>query len=191
MSDEIICRAFLTNLRGSTRTRFNQLETGSIDTFAQLSRAFIGGRRSAHLANYLLNIRQREGESLRYYVQCFNKEAVQIDELNKYVALTAFNAGLRKGNFLFQLCKDPPKSMSELMYEAQKFINAEDAFEARDEFPNKKRKELEDRYESSKNRSSKQDYPRGDRKNVGSSNRREERSKGFTPLNMSIDQVLL
>ena len=26
--------------------------------------------------------------------------------------------------------------MSELMYEAQKFINAEDAFEARDEFPN-------------------------------------------------------
>jgi hypothetical protein len=125
-------------------------------------------------------------------VQRFNKEAVQIDEPNEYVALTAFNAGLRKGDFLFQLCKDPPKSMFELMYEAQKFINAEDAFEARDEFPSKKRKESEDRrYESSKSRSSKQDYPKGDKKNVGSSSRREERSKGFTPLNMSIDQVLL
>jgi hypothetical protein len=98
--DEIMCRTFPTNLRGSARTWFNQLETGSIDTFAQLSRAFIdnfiGGRRSARPANYLLNIRQREGESLRSYVQRFNKEVVQIDEPNEYVALTAFNAGLSK-----------------------------------------------------------------------------------------------
>uniref|UniRef100_A0A2N9I8K3 Uncharacterized protein n=1 Tax=Fagus sylvatica TaxID=28930 RepID=A0A2N9I8K3_FAGSY len=127
VSDEIMCRTFLTNLRGSARTWFNQLETGSIDTFAQLSRAFIdnfiGGRRSARPANYLLNIRQREGESLRSYVQRFNKEAVQIDEPNEYVALTAFNAGLLKGDFLFQLCKDPPKSMSELMTSQKSVTN--------------------------------------------------------------------
>uniref|UniRef100_A0A2N9H8N9 Retrotransposon gag domain-containing protein n=1 Tax=Fagus sylvatica TaxID=28930 RepID=A0A2N9H8N9_FAGSY len=194
VSDEIMCRTFPTNLRGSVRTWFNQLETGSIDTFAQLSRAFIdnfiGGRRSARPANYLLNIRQREGESLKSYVQRFNKEAVQIDKPNEYVALTAFNAGLLKGDFLFQLCKDPPKSMSELMYEAQKFINAEDAFEARDEFLSRKRKEPEDRrYDSSKSKSSKQDYPKIKRKNLSSSNRREERPRGFTPLNMSIDQI--
>ena len=133
VSDEIMCRALPINLRHSARVWFNQLEIGSIDTFAQLSQAFIdnftGGRRSTRPANYLLNIQQREGESLMSYVQRFNKEAVQIDEPNEYVALTAFNAGLRKGDFLFQLCKDPPKSMSELMYEAQKFINVEDAFE--------------------------------------------------------------
>ena len=62
--DEIMCRAFPTNLRGSARVWFNQLETGSINTFAQLSQAFIdnfiGGQRSARPANYLLNIRQRE-----------------------------------------------------------------------------------------------------------------------------------
>jgi hypothetical protein len=72
VSDEIMCRAFPTNLRGSARTWFNQLQTGSIDTFAQLSRAFIDnfieGWRSICPANYLLNIRQREGESLRSYV---------------------------------------------------------------------------------------------------------------------------
>uniref|UniRef100_A0A2N9J3R3 Uncharacterized protein n=1 Tax=Fagus sylvatica TaxID=28930 RepID=A0A2N9J3R3_FAGSY len=94
-------------------------------------------------ANYLLNIRQREGESLRSYVQ-------------------------------------------------RKFINAEDAFEARDEFLSRKRKEPEDRrFDSSRNKSSKQDYPRAERKNISSSNRREERPSSFTPLNMSIDQVLL
>ena len=61
VSDEIMCRTSLTNLKGSTRTWFNQLETGSIDTFTQLSRAFIdnfiGGRRSICPPNYLLNIR--------------------------------------------------------------------------------------------------------------------------------------
>ena len=78
--------------------------------------------------------------------------------------------------------------MSELMYEAQKFINAEDAFEARDEFLNRKRKEPEDRrFDLSRSKSSKQDYPKIERKNISSSNRREEQPKGFTLLNMSID----
>ena len=81
--------------------------------------------------------------------------------------------------------------MSELMYEAQKFINAEDAFEARDEFPSRKRKKSENqRFEPSRSRFSKQDYPKIERKNVGSSSRREQRPQNFTPLNMSIDQVL-
>ena len=191
-----MCRTFPTNLRGSAIVWFNQLETGFIDTFAQLSRAFIdnfiGGWRLARPANYLLNIQQREGESLRSYIQRFNKEAVQIDEPNEYVTLTAFNVGLHKGDFLFQLYKDPPRSMSKLMYEAQKFINAEDAFKARGESLSKKRKEPEDqRFESSKSRSSKSDYSKTDRKSVGSSSRREERPKNFTPLNMFIDQVLL
>ena len=70
--DEIMCCAFPTNLRGSAKVWFNQLETRSIDTFAQLSQAFIdnfiGGWRSAQRVNYLLNIWQREGESLRSYV---------------------------------------------------------------------------------------------------------------------------
>uniref|UniRef100_A0A2N9HG94 Retrotransposon gag domain-containing protein n=1 Tax=Fagus sylvatica TaxID=28930 RepID=A0A2N9HG94_FAGSY len=135
-----------------------------------LSNKVQGGRRSARPANYLLNIQQREGESLRSYVQRFNKEAVQIDEPNEFVALTAFNAGLQKGDFLFQFCKDPPRSMSELMYEVQKFINAEDAFEARDKLPSKKRKEPEERrFESPKNIVSKPDFSEVDRKNVGSS----------------------
>ena len=49
--------------------------------------------------------------------------------------------------------------MLELMYETQKFINAEDAFEAQDKFPSKKRKKPEDRrFESPENIVSKPDF---------------------------------
>ena len=82
--------------------------------------------------------------------------------------------------------------MLELMYEAKKFINAEDAFKARDEFISRKRKEPEDQcFEQSKGRISKPDYSKVDKKNAGSSRRQSRRPKSFTPLNMSIDQVFL
>ena len=59
-----------------------------------------------------------ERESLRAYVHCFNKEAMQIDHPKEDVTLTAFMARLRKGDFLYDLCKDSPETLLELMYEA-------------------------------------------------------------------------
>jgi hypothetical protein len=82
--------------------------------------------------------------------------------------------------------------MLELMYETHKFINAEDAFEAQDKFPSKKKKELEERcFESPENIVSKPEFSKVDQKNVGSSSGQGGQLKSFTPLNMSIDQVLL
>uniref|UniRef100_A0A2N9HQ17 Reverse transcriptase RNase H-like domain-containing protein n=1 Tax=Fagus sylvatica TaxID=28930 RepID=A0A2N9HQ17_FAGSY len=73
-----------------------------------------------------------EGESLRTYVHRFNKEALQIDRPKEDFTLIAFMARLRKGDFLYDLCKDPLETLSELMYEAQKHMNVEDAIESRD-----------------------------------------------------------
>ena len=86
-----------------------------------------------------------EGESLRAYVHRFNEEAMKIDRPKKDVTVTAFIARLRKGDFLYNLCKDPPETMSELMYEATKHMNAEDSLEAMDDPPPKRRKDTEDR----------------------------------------------
>ncbi len=86
-----------------------------------------------------------EGESLRAYVHRFNKEAMQIDRPKEDVTLTAFMAGLRKGDFLYDLYKDLPETLSELIYEAKKHMNIEDALEALDDPPPKRRKEVEDR----------------------------------------------
>ena len=52
--------------------------------------------------------------------------------------MAAFTNGLRKGKFLFSLYKNDPKTMSEVLYRATKYMNAKDALSAREEKPRKR-----------------------------------------------------
>ena len=52
--------------------------------------------------------------------------------------MAAFTNGLQKGKLLFSLYKNDPKTMSEVLYRATKYMNAEDALSAREEKPKKK-----------------------------------------------------
>uniref|UniRef100_A0A2N9F5L1 RNase H type-1 domain-containing protein n=1 Tax=Fagus sylvatica TaxID=28930 RepID=A0A2N9F5L1_FAGSY len=190
--EEIMCRAFPLGLKGSARVWFNKLESESIGSFIQLSRAFIdhfiGSQRRGRPPTHLLSVKQMEGESLRTFVHRFNEEAMKIDRPKEDVTVTAFMAGLRKGDFLYELCKDPPETMSELMYEATKHMNAEDALEAMDDPPPKRRKETEDR----KPEPAKQKVPKftetPERKRTTAP---PVKFSSFTPLNTPIDKLLL
>ena len=59
--EEIMCRAFPMGLMGPVRVWFNKLESKSIGSFVQLSRAFIdhfiGGQRRGHPPIHLLNVK--------------------------------------------------------------------------------------------------------------------------------------
>ena len=145
--DEIICRAFPTTLKGPARIWFSRLTLNSINTFKELSAQFtshfIGGHRYKRSTTCLMSIKQREDETLRSYITHFNKEALSIDEADDKILVAAFTNGLRKGKFLFYLYKNDPKTMSEVLYRATKYMNAEDALLAREEKP-RKRERLED-----------------------------------------------
>uniref|UniRef100_A0A2N9IPM7 Reverse transcriptase domain-containing protein n=1 Tax=Fagus sylvatica TaxID=28930 RepID=A0A2N9IPM7_FAGSY len=97
-------------------------------------------------------------------------------------------AGLRKGDFIYDLCKDPPETLSELMNEAQKHMNAEDALESMDDPPLKRRKDIEDR----KQETAKQKVPKFSetpkRKRTTTST---VKFSSFTPLNTPIDKLLM
>ena len=102
------------------------------------------------------------------------------------MSIVAFTNGLRKGKFLFSLYKNDPKTMSEVLYRATKYMNAEDALLAREEKP-RKRERLED---------ARQDQ--GWKKSRTGERRDERRPKpprgrftSFTPLNAPLDQVLM
>ena len=80
---------------------------------------------------------------MRAYMSRFKKEALSIDEADDKILVTAFTNGLKKGKFLFSLYKNDPKTMSEVLYRATKYMNAEDVLLAREERP-KKRERQED-----------------------------------------------
>ncbi|XP_075659145.1 uncharacterized protein LOC142629030 [Castanea sativa] len=129
--DEIMCRAFPTTLKGPTRIWFSRLTPNSIGTFKELSAQFashfIGGHMYKKSTACLMNIRQWEDKTLRSYIARFNKETLSIDEADGKRLVEVFTNGLRKGKFLFSLYKNDPKTMSEVLYRATKYMNVEDA----------------------------------------------------------------
>jgi len=92
-----------------------------------------------------VSIKQREDETLRSYIARFNKEALSIDEANDKILVAAFMNRLRKGKFLFSLYKNDPKTMSNVLYKATKYINAEDALLAWEEKLKKRERQEEAR----------------------------------------------
>ena len=68
MADEIMCRAFLTTLKGAARIWFSRLTPNSVSTFKELSAQFtthfIGGHRYKKSTAYLMSIKHREDETL-------------------------------------------------------------------------------------------------------------------------------
>ena len=88
-----------------------------------------------------MNIKQREDETLRSYITCFNKETISIDEADDKILVVAFTNRLWKGKFLFSLYKNDPKTMSNVLYRATKYMNAEDALLAREEKPRKRERQ--------------------------------------------------
>ena len=85
-----------------------------------------------------MSIKQWEEEMLRSYMTRYNKETLSIDEANDKILVVAFTNGLRKGKILFSLYKNGPKTMSDVLYRATKYMNAENVLLAREEKPKKR-----------------------------------------------------
>ena len=144
VADEIMCRAFPTTLKGPTRVWFSRLTLNSIGTIKELSAQFashfIGGHRYKKSITCLMSIKQREGETLRSYIACFNKEALSIDEADDKILVATFMNRLWKGKFMFSLYKNDPKTMFDVLYRATKYMNAENALMACEEKPKKRKR---------------------------------------------------
>jgi ribonuclease HI len=194
--DEIMCRAFPTTLKGPARIWFKKLMPSSVGSFAQLSRLFfnhfIGGQRYGRPTTHLLNVKQKEGETLRSYLTRFNKETLLVDGADDKVVLTAFISGLQSGDFLFSVFRDPPSTMTEMMYEAQRYMNGEEALLARDQATGKKRKgDHADRPAEPHETRPKAQRNRNGRQEERSGRGFNERFNRFTPLNAPVDHIFM
>ena len=71
---------------------------------------------------------------------------MEVDEVDDKVQLTTFKVGLKSREFVVSLAKNPPKTMTEMLLKAQKYMNVEDALAAIEgvEKPKEKMKEKKD-----------------------------------------------
>ncbi|GKU90467.1 hypothetical protein SLEP1_g4457 [Rubroshorea leprosula] len=77
-------------------------------------------------ATELMQVHQKEGESLRDYMQRFNKTTLDIDNVPDTICLPALLHGLKSGRFLDDLLENPPKSWNEVNDRSASFILSED-----------------------------------------------------------------
>ena len=133
-----------------------------------------------------MSIRQREDETLRSYIACFNKEALSIDEADDKIFLVAFTNELRKDKFLFSLYKNDLKTMLDVLYRATKYMNVENALLAHEEM-RKKRERQEDMRQDKGQKMARMGERRDDRRSKPPTSR----FTSFTPLTTPIDQVLM
>ena len=132
----------------------------------------------------MMNIKQREDETLRSYITHFNKKALSIELTTRYSWLHSWMS--TKGKFIFSLYKNNPKTMSDVLYKATKYMNTEDTLMA----PKKKPKKRERQEEARQDRGRKATRI-GDQREDKHSKSPTGRFASFTPLNASIDQVLM
>ena len=139
--DKIMCRVFLTTLKGPARVWFSKIPPNTVSSFKELSKLFVNNfiRRQRHKrsSSNLLTIEQGDNESLRSFITRFNIEALTMDEMVDKLLLAAFHNGLNSDLFIHKLYEQEPQTMAELVHSAQNFMNAKDAIIA------KKRKRAE------------------------------------------------
>ncbi|KAL0394712.1 UNVERIFIED_CONTAM: hypothetical protein Slati_4437400 [Sesamum latifolium] len=131
---------------------------GTIDPQEHLSRiqerslaaSFASSRKHQKTELYLFCIRQKEGESLKDYLQRFNTATLEVPSATQEVKSSTFAQGLMDGNFFKSLAKKPATKFDVFLARAAKYINMEDAQASKREGQEEKRKENKDEGPSKK-----------------------------------------
>ncbi|XP_019150582.1 PREDICTED: uncharacterized protein LOC109147379 [Ipomoea nil] len=131
VQDPVMCRAFLSTLKGLAQRWLVALPPGSIHNFEGLADRFM----SHYAANikpqkdltHLGDVHQEEGESLKTYLARWQKEIQSIEEVEDQTALTFFIESLRSGQLYRDLRDNRPATYVEVIHMANKQANTEQA----------------------------------------------------------------
>ncbi|KAK8918768.1 hypothetical protein KSP39_PZI021391 [Platanthera zijinensis] len=131
MSDGFKCRLFAITLREKAREWFHQLPTGSIYCFEDLRRGFIlrftTSKKRKKEVESLFRVKQRVGETLGSYLDRFQEELSQVQEMPGHTMMVAFTLGLQSGFFAMELKRSPPVSFEALLERAAREADMEAA----------------------------------------------------------------
>jgi hypothetical protein len=119
------------HLSGAARSWIKKLAPGSIDSWESFEDVFVKNFRStckkpASLEE-LRACRQKPDEPMRKYIQRWNIIKNSAENISDERAIDAFVAGVRRGDFVEDLGRTNPRTVSALMEIANKWADGEDA----------------------------------------------------------------
>ncbi|XP_038976929.1 uncharacterized protein LOC120107647 [Phoenix dactylifera] len=130
-SEVILCKAFPATLREVARLWFSGLKPSTVSSFKQLGRQFAANfaasRRQRRTSDSHLNVKQREGESFKDYLDRFIAATWEVRELDQSIAMSALKTGARSYRLLFSNEKSFPVDFTEMLLRAEKYVKAEEA----------------------------------------------------------------
>ena len=136
------CRTFAENLVGTALEWFSGLEPNSIDSFDELTNAFMK-QYSTHIQKQaseadLWKVTQGIGDSLRVYIDKFKAIRTKLSNPNDDVAIEALRKGLwYKSEFWSQLTLNPPPTIDDALHKASRYITLEEETAALDKIHKK------------------------------------------------------
>jgi hypothetical protein len=110
----------------------NTLPNESIGSWGELESQFARNFRSTYKRPASLEevkaCVQRKGETLRSYIQRWSVIKNLAEDVSDERAIDAFSAGLHRSDLMEEIGRTRPTTVAELMEEANKFANGEDAY---------------------------------------------------------------
>ncbi|XP_050233403.1 uncharacterized protein LOC126681889 [Mercurialis annua] len=130
LSEAAVCKLFPTTLKGPATIWYQSLKEGSIRSFDELARAF-----RTHFAPSIQRKKkssdlklcyQKPGESLQSYIEWFNAEAVEVENLNDDTVIDAMKDNTSMTAFRDNLITNPVQTYAQLMDRAWNYINLDE-----------------------------------------------------------------
>jgi hypothetical protein len=120
------------HLTGAAWSWLNTLPNESIGSWGELKSQFARNFRSTYKRPASLEevkaCAQRKGETLRSYIQCWSIIKNSAEDVSNERAIDAFTAGLRRSDLVEEIGRARPTTVAELMEQANKFADGEDAY---------------------------------------------------------------
>jgi hypothetical protein len=120
------------HLTGAARSWLNTLTNDSIRSWGELESQFARNfcstyKRPASLEE-VKSCMQRRDETLRSYIQRWSVIKNSAEDVSDERAIDAFLAGLRRSDLVEEIGRIKPRTVSELMEIANRFVDGEDAY---------------------------------------------------------------
>ncbi|GKV13325.1 hypothetical protein SLEP1_g24352 [Rubroshorea leprosula] len=116
--DALMCKIFPSTLRGNAQTWYYSLPLRSISSYTEMASAFATKFSSRRLikktTSELMQIKQRDGESLKNYMSRFNDAILEVSSFDQAVGIAAMISSLNHERFRDNLIKHPATTFSEV-----------------------------------------------------------------------------